>query len=101
MEARMEKGEILDLSHLIGTPERKFEKTITLGKEIGRLEVSFSRPPAWQKNCIVVIAFHGGKGKPHRVCRRIFPLEVVPATLTRGMVRLGATDAYMLKLQEA
>jgi hypothetical protein len=80
--------ETIDLSSL--SEKREFKKEITLGKETGRLIVHFNPPDS----CYISVKYH-----PYRGFERSYRLKEVPASLTRGLVRLGASDAYMLRLQ--
>ena len=84
--------ETVDLSHLFGSPAREFRKEIRLGREMGLLIVLFNPPDS----CYISAKYH-----PYRGFERTFPLKEVPARITRGLVRLGASDAYMRELQAA
>jgi hypothetical protein len=88
--------ETLDLSGILPLPgpHRTFERKFRKGRERGiiwvlslknfwQIDVSYSRP---------------GKG---RSFSQLYRFEAVPARLTRGLVRLGASDAFLLRLQAA
>lgn len=85
--------ETIDLSHLSSSEARIFKKEITLGEERGRLIVSFSPP----HGCYISTIYH----PKNRRFERSYWLKEVPASLTRALVRLGASDAYMGRLAAA
>jgi hypothetical protein len=88
--------ETVDLSHLSGSLAREFKKELTLGKETSRLAVVLL--PQFNESRVSVTYYDGAK---RRGFWRTYKLKAVPASLTRGLVRLGASDAYMRELQEA
>lgn len=99
----MKKVETVDLSHLSGSPNREFLRGYRHGEEIGALRVYVSSEGG-------VYGVVGGwdigaarflSGKERRKFWRYYGLKKVPARLTRGLLRLGASVVLMRELETA
>ena len=88
--------ETLDLSGILpsGDGLPRFKREIKRGREKGTLWV-FIFSTGWN---LTVSYSRPGK---HRRFRRIYRFEAVPAHLTRDLLRLGASDAFLGRLEAA
>jgi hypothetical protein len=101
--------ETIDLSFLTGTPGREFRKECQVGEEKGSLRVDLFSELTEGNMWEIRTDYYGpirprpalGAQFKRREFWRFYSLEKVPAGLSRALVRLGATDEYMLRLQAA
>jgi hypothetical protein len=106
--------ETVDLSHLSDASAQEFKRETALGAAgdpmEGGIKVLLNDPeyPNSGPNCWVILVDYYGPEKPYgedhvkfRTFERVYPLEAVPAQITRGLVRLGAPKAFMHWLEGA